>query len=162
MGFFSSIFGGGRKGKSSGVVSGKNPGSAWTAANRFNKARGGVAGGYGAITFGNIMNAHCSADDIVDEFGLDTEDCSYRHPHYGTTPWMQAYREAHAEAMIEVMELALMGIDADIDDVIDWEQVEDDAYDYAVDLAELYIAGQTWIPSEIIEWAYYDISSHNG
>ena len=159
MGLFSRIFGGK---KSSGVVSGRNPGSAWTAANRFNKAKGGYAGGYGAITFGNIMNAHCSPDDIVSEFGLDTEECNYKHPYLGATPWMYAYREALAEAQSEAMAMAALGIDVDAEDLIDWSEVEESAYDYAIELAEMYIRGETWIPSEILDWAYYDISDHNG
>ena len=154
MGLFSRIFGGK---KSSGIVSGRNPGRGFIEANRFNRIKGGFAGGYGAITFGNIMNAHCSADDIVEEFGLDTEDCDYKHPFYGHTPYMQAYMEALQEAQAEA---ALL--DADPEDLIDWDEVYDNAYDYAIELAEMYIAGQTWIPEEILDWAYYDISDHNG
>lgn len=152
MGLFSKLFGGGSKKGT--VHSGKNAMS--TFANRFNKARGGHAGGYGAITFGNIINAHSSAEDIVDEFGLDQEDCSYKHPYLGTTCWQYAYREALMEAMAEAM---IMGVDPE--DLIDWDQVEEEAYDYALELADLYIDGSTWIPTEIINWAYYDVSDHN-
>lgn len=159
MGLFSALFGGGRK--SSGIVSGRNPGKGWIAANRFNKAKGGFAGGYGAITFGNIIRAHSDAEEIVDEFGLDTEDCNYKHPWYGMTPWMTAYREALMEAMAEAQLMAAFGMSVDPEELIDWDEVEDNAYDYACELAELYIDGQTWIPIEILEWAYYDVSDHN-
>lgn len=158
MGIFSSIFGGGSKGAGT-IHSGKN--SQWAYANRFNQARGGHAGGYAAITFGNIMSAHCSEDDIIEEFYLDQEDCSYKHPYLGMTCWMKAYQEALQEAQAEAMAMQMMGVDVDPEDLIDWAQVEDDAYDYAVDLANLYISGQIWIPGEILDWAYYDISDHN-
>lgn len=160
MGLFSALFGGK---KSYGVHSGSNPPSqGWVTANRFNQARGGHAGGYGAITFGNIINAHSGADEIVDEFGLDQEGCAYKHPYLGTTCWNYAYREALQEAQEEAMGLAFLGIDIDPEDLIDWDQVEDDAYDYAIELADLYISGATWIPYEILEWAYYEVSDHNG
>lgn len=153
MGLFSRLF---RK-SSPKVVSGRNPGSGWTFANRFNRTKGGVAGGYGAITFGNIMNAHCSPEDIVDEFGLDDEGSAYVHPHLGTTCYMYAYQQALMEVMAEAM---MLGVDPE--DLIDWDQVEEEAYEHACDLAQLYIDGATWIPSEILHWAYYDISDHNG
>lgn len=154
MGLFSRIFGGR---KSSGIVSGRNPGRGFVEANKFNRARGGFAGGYAAWTFKNIMDAHCTEDDIISEFGLDQEDCDYKHPFLGTTCWQAAYREALQEAM----ETAMM-LGGDPEDFIDWDQVEEDAYDYATELAGLYINGDIWIPLEILEWAYYDVSSHNG
>lgn len=155
MGLFSKIFGG--KSKSSGIVSGRNPGKGFTEANRFNKIRGGFAGGYGAITFGNIIHAHGDEDMIVDEHELDSEDCPYQHPFFGCNCYQQAYREA----LEEVMELAiLMGVDPE--DLIDWEEVEQNAYDYAIELAGMYINGDIWIPYEILHWAYYDVSDHNG
>ena len=159
MGLFSKIFGGK---KSNGTVSGKNPGSAWTAANKFNRARGGFAGGYGAWTFGNIMDAHGGAERIIDEHGLDQEECKYKHPLFGVNCWQQAYMEARAEAEAEAQMLAAMGVEVDVEDLIDWEQVEADAYDYAEELAEMYINGDTWIPIDILNWAYYEVSDHNG
>lgn len=160
MGLFSSIFGGGKK--SSGIVSGRNPGKGWVTANRFNKAKGGFAGGYGAITFGNIMNAHSSEEEIVEEFELDGEDCHYKHPSFETTCYKQAYREALMEAQIEAAMLGVFGMDVDPEDLIDWDKVEENAYDYALDLASMYIGGETWIPEDILDWAYYDVSDHNG
>lgn len=153
MGLFSKIFGGK---KSSGIVSGRNPGKGYIYANRFNRARGGFAGGYGAITFGNIMHAHCTDDDIIYEFDLASENCNYIHPYYGTTCYRQAYLEALQEATLEA---ALLGVDPE--ELIDWDEVEETAYDYALELAELYTNGQTWIPEQILNWAYYDISDHN-
>lgn len=153
MGLLSAIFGGFTGTR---IVNGRNPGRGWTEANRFNKAKGGFAGGYAAITFGNIMNAHCTAEDIVEEFKLDEEDCDYKHPYYGVNCYMQAYREALQEVM---MDAAMMGLDPE--DMINFAEVEDNAYDYAVELAEMYIGGSVWIPEDILEWAYYEISDHN-
>ena len=129
--------------------------------NRKHSKSGGYAGGYGAITFGNIMHAHCSLDDIIEEFGLDQEDCEYRHPYLRMTCWRKAYQEALREAQIEAAMMAAMGAPVDAEDLIDWDQVEEDAYEYAEDLADLYVTGMVWIPEEILDWAYYDISDHN-
>ena len=49
----------------------------------------------------------------------------------------------------------------DIDEFINWGEVEDLAYEYAIELAESYINGDVWIPIDILEWAYYDVSDHN-
>lgn len=136
------------------IVSGRNPGKGWVAANRFNKARGGFAGGYGAITFGNIINAHSSAEDIVDEFGLDQEDAKYGNCY------QRAYREAYQEAIIEMM--SAMDFFGDPEDYIDWDEVEELAYQYAIELAERWINGEEWIPREVLDWAYYEVSDHNG
>lgn len=157
MGLFSKIFGGGKK--SSGIVSGRNPGNGWIQANRFNKAKGGFAGGYGAISFGNIINADSGADEIIEEFGLDKEDAEYGDCYE------RAYRQAEekAEMQAEILN-ALMGIfgeEVDAEDLIDMEEVEENAYQYALELAESWIGGEEWIPIDVLEWAYYDVSDHN-
>lgn len=154
MAWFSNLFK--RNTNSPGVVSGRNPGKGWTDFNRYYRKKGGFAGGYGSWTFQNIMNAHGSAEDIVYEFGLDTDYCEYIHPHYGRTPFGQAYAEVYAEAVLEAAML-----DCDPWEIIDWDEIEDLAHDYALELAELYIGRETWIPREILHWAYYEVSSHN-
>lgn len=158
MGLFSKIFGGGKK--SSGIVSGKNPGKGWIEANRFNKARGGFAGGYGAITFGNIINADSSPDDIVGEFGLDQQDAEYGDCYQRA--YDEAYQKASFEAeMINALE-GMFGEEVDTEDLIDYEEVEENAYNYAIELAESWIDGGEWIPDDVLDWAYYDVSDHNG
>ena len=89
MGFFSKLFKGGKRSRSK-VVSGRNPSDKWIYANKFNLPKGGFAGGYGAWTFKNIVDAHSSCDDIVNVFELDAESCEYRHPHFG----MNCYNKA--------------------------------------------------------------------
>lgn len=158
MGFISQIFSGLGKGISSGIVSGKNPGKGWVEANRFNKAKGGYAGGYGAITFGNIIRAHGDEEEIVEEFGLDQPECIYDHPHFGMNCYMYAYNEALEQAVAMSI---IMGGMVDPEELIDEEQVEEDAHEYALELAGMYINGEIWIPYEILHWAYYDVSDHN-
>jgi hypothetical protein len=159
VGLFSKIFGGG---KSSGIVSGRNPGKGWIEANRFNRAKGGFAGGYGAITFGNIMHAHGDEDMIVSEHELDVEECPYNHPRFGCNCYTKAYQEEYRRAQSEARMMAAMGMDVDPEELMDMDQVEEDAYDYALELASMYIGGDTWIPIDILEWAYYEVSDHNG
>lgn len=148
MGFFGRVFQG----------QGGNAGRPWRkrvhGKNRANAKRGGFAGGYGSINFANVINAHSSAEEIVEEFALDTEDA------IDGNCYQRAYRECRAEAMIEMM---IAGdLTGDVEDYIDYDEVESRAYDYAVEMAEKYISGARWIPSEIMDWAWYDVSDHNG
>ena len=244
MGLFSKIFGG-RSGKGK-VVSGKNPGKSWVYANKFNRARGGFAGGYGAWTFGNIMNAHCTPYDIVETFELNKEENSY-----GCDAYLEAYVEMYDEAtavyeeivgyymsLIEIAEAEISDLESDIkeceneiddlqeeiedlqdelefaddpnemeeiqedisecreeieelhqmieemeetiawlnedigyyhdeiestsiEELIDLDEVEKRAMDYACLFAQEWIDGNTWIPTEVLNWAYYDVSDHN-
>lgn len=242
MGLFSGLFGS----KKAKIVNGRNPGSGWITANRFNRARGGHAGGYGAWTFSNIMNAHCTVDDIVDEFGLDKDD-----NEYGCDAYLIAYQEEYdnaykeyedlmgfymelielnesliAENETEIAELEAENeelreeieelqdemewvddpmeaedIASDIADlqmqiqeneeriaeleaensnlqqeIIGWyaememisveemmnfDEVDKKAMEYACEFAQNWIDGNCWIPGEVLNWAYYDISDHN-
>lgn len=153
MGLFSGLFGGSKRGN---VYSGKNPPQGFIDAAKFGKTKGGFAGGYGAWTFGNIIRAHSSAEDIVDEFGLNQQDSPYGNCY------ARAYRECKQEAMIKFLLAGGLLLGMDISDFIDWGEVEDLAYEYAIELAESYINGDVWIPIDILEWAYYDVSDHNG
>ena len=169
MGFFSSIFGGGKKnGFNKGfnfnnsspsymVFNGSDAKGAWIQANRFNKAKGGFAGGWGAIAFGNIVSAHSSADEIVEEFGLDKPDCPY------CDCYEEAYEEEMENAIVEsFIETILGAIFGDNDEPeVDMEEVQRKAYEDAISIAEDWISGSCWIPSEVLDWAYYEISDHN-
>ena len=216
-----------------------------TTRNRAKQRRGGYAGGWGAIAFGNIVNAHSSAEDIVDEFALDREDARYG------TAYADAYQEEYTEAMYqyeemceyyfaiideltaeyneciaeaeelrqeaqalreeaetlrddaefeedrdakqdlldeaealeqeadelieaaEVLEAQAVELQLTIEDLyvememftvedfIDYDAVAEKARDYALEQAEQWIAGAEWIPAEVLDWAYYDVSSHN-
>ena len=247
-----SVITGGNKNKKNvdKIVSGKNPGSqGWIEANRFNQARGGFVGGWGAIAFKNIVDAHSSAEEIVSEFELGNE-----HNPYDTTPYEEAYawgyEEAYAryeedvgyymeyielcdseiaereseiegyesdiedlemeiEALYDEAELCIMCEDWDgaedcyelaeelqeivdtllemidllkdeilmyqeerdmayqeiealvFEDYIDYEEIQKRADENALVIARSWIDGQEWIPIEVLDWAYYDVSDHN-
>lgn len=118
---------------------------------------GASVGGYGVERFQDVVDAHASIEDMVEEFELDSPECKYMSLDGYHNPWTQAYQEALEEVM-----LAAMIAECDPEDLIDWDEVEDDAYDYACDLAEAWYSGDDWIPSEVMDWAWYDLSDHNG
>lgn len=243
MGFFSSVFtnvSNGWQGK------GRNPYfQSRVTKNRKQKRKGGYAGGWAAIAFGNIINAHASPDDIVDEFAMDKEEAQYGDAYarayeeeykiasdayqdfcdlyYEEIADFEARRQEcldtaeqlreEAEALLEeaeaLMEEAEMSEDPDeiadlkeeaqelreqaqqlieeaemfeveaveceltvmelyaeletftVEDFIDWDEVDIKARDYALEIAERWIAGEEWIPEEVLDWSFYSISSHN-
>lgn len=215
--------------------------------NRSHQKRGGYAGGYGAITFGNIINAHSSAEDIVETFSLDKEENDYGCDAYERSyqeqydiaqeiyqEWLDYYLEIiemltgemneclneaeqleqtaqelqeeaeslrdeaefaddpeereelleeaealeqeaqelleQAEALrAEALELQLEidGYYSEIDmlsieEFIDFETVESNAFLYATEFAQQWIDGSVWIPMDVLSWAYYEVSDHNG
>ena len=64
------------------------------------------------------------------------------------------------ELEIETLYDEIYALDVE-DDCLDWDEVERKAYVYACELAETYIDGDEWIPEEVLDWAYYDVSDHN-
>lgn len=253
MGLFSGLFGGGKKG--SGVHSGKNPpNKGWVTANRFNKARGGHTGGWAAIAFGNIVNAHSSAEEVAIQFELYSDQNPYTEE-----PYNRAYREVFEEIaypayedlvgfymeLIDLNESEIIEREAEIEeleqrneeireeieelrdeledvmadgfdpddlaeveeireeieeleqeleenlerieelhneiinlqqeidgyyseidflnpeDFMDETELEDRALKYATDYAQQWVDGDIWIPSEVLDWAFYDVSDHN-
>lgn len=154
FGFLGALFGAAWKG----LTGGGKSSTASKMAHRYNWSQGARGGTDAAVAFANITNAHCEAEDIVDEFGIDTEDWGEPDPELGTTPWDMAYREA----LEEVMEDAIL-LECDPEDLIDWEQVEEDAFDYATDWVDRMMTGKEWIPEEgdMLDWAFYDVSGHN-
>lgn len=215
--------------------------------NRSHQKRGGYAGGYGAITFGNIINAHSSAEDIVETFSLDKEDNNYGCDAYERSykeqydiaediynEWMDYYLdiidmltgemneclneaeqleetaeelqneaenlrdeaewcddpeeseelieeaeslEEEAEQLLEQAEslrteaaelqAEIDGYYSEIDmlnieEFIDYDTVEDNAFLYAAEFAQQWIDGSVWIPMDVLSWAYYEVSDHNG
>lgn len=214
--------------------------------NRSHAKKGGYAGGYGAITFGNIINAHSSAEEIVDTFGLDEEDNSYGCDAYAKAyseqydiaeqiykEWVDYYMgiietltsqmnacieeaemleqtaqelqeeaeslrdeaelcynpeeamvlneeaqalEAEAQELLEqaqalrteamellsqiktyYSEIEMLTIEQFIDD----EVVKQNAFQYACEFAEKWVNGEVWIPTDVLSWAYYEVSDHN-
>lgn len=215
--------------------------------NRSHQKRGGYAGGWAAIAFGNIINAHSSAEDIVDTFSLDKEEngydcdaykCSYKEQYdiaeqiyqewidyylgiidmltaemneclneaeqlEQTAQELQEEAEslrddaeftedpdeaeeliAEAEALeqeaqelleqAETLRASAAELQAEIDgyysemdflnieEFIDYDSVEDNAFLYACEFAQQWIDGTVWIPMDVLSWAFYEVSDHNG
>lgn len=76
-------------------------------------------------------------------------------------PYTQAYQEEYQRCAIEAAILSMFGEEVDPEDLMDMDAVEEDAYQYACDLADAWQDGSVWIPEEIMDWAWYDLSSHN-
>lgn len=215
--------------------------------NRSHQKRGGYAGGWGAIAFGNIINAHSSAEDIVETFSLDKEENDYGCDAYERSyqeqydiaeqiyqDWVNYYLdiidmltaemneclneaeqleqmaeelkqeaeslrdeaefcddpdeaeelieeaealEEEAEQLLEQAEqlrteAAELQLEIDeyyteidfltIEEFIDFETVENNAFLYATEFAQQWIDGSVWIPMDVLSWAYYEVSNHNG
>lgn len=116
------------------------------------KGTGGGSGGMDALTaFQNIMEAHREIDEIVEE----TDPCSY-------------YDYEELEKMAE-MALGLQGIpwkngiyDKDKDGIDFEEEIE--AYIEEVlpsDIVMQWLDGRRYIPSDVLDWAFYEVSDHN-
>ena len=119
-------------------------------------------GGWGLERFNSVVNAHSSPMGIVDEFELNQEECEYMSVDGYENPYMQAYEEEYerAERQAEMMQAAGMAVDPE--DLMNWERVEKDALRYALQLANAWLDGSEWIPEEVMDWAWYDLSGHNG
>ena len=118
-------------------------------------------GGWGFDRFQSIIDAHSSIEDMVDEFELDSESCPYMSLDGYPNCYTQAYQEELSEAKEEAEILAFFGEVIDPEDLMDMDAVEENAYEYACDLAEAWYSGQEWIPEEVMDWAWYDLSDHN-
>lgn len=55
----------------------------------------------------------------------------------------------------------MFGEEINVELLIDWDTVEENAYEYAEELAQAWLDGDEWIPEEIMDWAWYDLSDHN-
>ena len=49
-----------------------------------------------------------------------------------------------------------------IEQFIDNDVVTQNSFEYACEFAEKWINGEEWIPIDVLNWAYYDVSDHNG
>ncbi|MCM1526693.1 MAG: hypothetical protein NC091_05545 [Bacteroides sp.] len=214
--------------------------------NRSHQKRGGYAGGWAAIAFGNIINAHSSPEDVVETFSLDKEN------DYGCTAYADAFKEQYdiaeqiyqewvdyylgiidmltaemneclntaeeleqaaqelkdeaeslrdeaewaddpeeAEELLEEAEaleqeaaelleqaealrteaaelqMEIEHYDDEIDmlnieEFIDYDTVESNAFEYACEFAQQWIDGSVWISPDVLSWAFYEVSDHNG
>lgn len=151
MGVFGSLFSGFFKG----VVSSK-PLSTFYA-----NSKGSSDQGIALDRFNSIIDAHSSVEEIVEEFDLAGEDCEYQSLDGYANCYEQAYLEALMAATAEAEALAAVGIEVDPEELIDWDEVYQNAYDYALQLAEAWLDGSEWIPEEVLDWAWYEVSDHN-
>ena len=119
-------------------------------------------GGWALARFNSIVEAHSSVDGIIEEWELNDEFCEYMSVDGYENPWTQAYEEEYERAEQQAQIMQAMGIPVEAEDLINWERVERDAYRYAKDLANAWLSGAEWIPEEVLDWAWYDLSSHNG
>lgn len=153
MGLFSRIFSGGR-GKIAKAASSVS----------FLQTYSGGSAGWGLSRFRSIIDAHSSIEDMVEEWGLDAEDSTYMSPDGYPNCYTQAYEEEYERASVMAdMMSALTGglIHFDPEDFMDYERIEMNAYEYACQLADNWYSGAEWIPEEIMDWAWYDLSDHN-
>ena len=153
MGLFSSIF--------SGLISGIASNTSFVGAYREASGKSYSGGGWGHDRWCSVIDAHSDTDDIVETWELDSESCPYMSVDGYPNPYTQAYQEEYEKCAIEAEIMSMFGEEIDPEDLMDMDEVEENAYEYACDLADAWYDGPYWIPSEIMEWAWYDLSSHN-
>ena len=153
MGLFGKIFGN--------IIKGVASNASFVGSYRVASGKSYSGGGWGLDRFQSIIDAHSSIEDMVDEFELDDESCPYMSLDGYPNCYTQAYQEELNEAKEEAEILAFFGEVIDPEDLMDMDEVEENAYEYACDLAEAWYSGQEWIPEEVCDWAWYDLSSHN-
>ena len=153
MGLFGKIFGG--------IIKGVASNASFVGSYRVAGGKSYSGGGWGLDRFQSVIDAHSSIEDMVDEFELDDESCPYMSLDGYPNCYTQAYQEELSEAKEEAEILAFFGEVIDPEDLMDMDEVEENAYEYACDLAEAWYSGQEWIPEEVMDWAWYDLSDHN-
>ena len=153
MGLFGKIFGN--------VIKGVASNASFVGSYRVAGGKSYSGGGWGLDRFQSVIDAHSSIEDMVDEFELDSEHSNYMSLDGYPNCYTQAYREERDKAQEEAEILAFFGEVIDPEDLMDMDAVEENAYEYACDLAEAWYSGQEWIPEEVMDWAWYDLSDHN-
>ena len=153
MGLFGKIFGN--------IIKGVASNASFVGSYRVASGKSYSGGGWGLDRFQSIIDAHSSIEDIVDEWDLDSESSNYMSLDGYPNCYTQAYQEELSEAKEEAEILAFFGEVIDPEDLMDMDEVEENAYEYACDLAEAWYSGQEFIPEEVMDWAWYDLSSHN-
>lgn len=153
MGLFSKIFGG--------IVKGVASNASFVGSYRVAGGKSYSGGGWGLDRFQSIIDAHSSIEDMVDEWDLDSESSNYMSLDGYPNCYAQAYREELDKAQAEAEILAFFGEEVDPEDLMDMDAVDENAYEYACDLAQAWYDGQEWCPEEVMDWAWYDLSDHN-
>lgn len=155
MGLLSSIFGGKKSIKSAATS------ASFLGAYREAGGKSYDGGGWGLARFNSIVDAHSSVEDLVEEFEIDGEGSRYMSPDGYRNCYTQAYQEQRDQAEIEAELLEALGEDVSVDDLIDWDVVEENAYEYACELVQNWLDGSEWVPEEILDFAWYVLSDHN-
>ena len=153
MGLFGKIFGN--------IIKGVASNASFVGSYRVAGGKSYSGGGWGLDRFQSIIDAHSSIEDMVDEWELDSESSNYMSLDGYPNCYTQAYQEEYNEAKEEAEILAFFGEVIDPEDLMDMDEVEENAYEYACDLAEAWYSGQEWIPEEVMDFAWYGLSSHN-
>ena len=153
MGLFGKIFGN--------IIKGVASNASFVGSYRVAGGKSYSGGGWGLDRFQSIIDAHSSIEDMVDEFELDDESCPYMSLDGYPNCYTQAYQEELNEAKEEAEILAFFGEVIDPEDLMDMDEVDENAYEYACDLAEAWYSGQEFVPEEVMDWAWYDLSDHN-
>lgn len=154
MGLFSRIFGGG-------TIKSVATNTSFLGAYRESSGKGYGGGGWGLERFNSVIDAHSSVEDIIDEWGLDAENCKYPSIDGYENCYAQAWAEEYQKACMEAEILAALGENVDPEDLMDFDVVEENTYEYATYLVEAWLDGTEWIPEEIMDWAWYVLSDHN-
>ena len=159
MGLFSRIFGG----KSSIISIAKS--ASTVGAYRVASGKSYSGGGWGLDRFQSVIDAHSSIEDMVEEWELDSEDSNYMSLDGYPNCYAQAYQEEYNKAQEIADELNMIliefGEEVEPEELMDMDAVDENAYEYACDLAQAWYDGQEWIPEEVMDWAWYTLSSHN-
>ena len=153
MGLFGKIFGN--------IIKGVASNASFVGSYRVASGKSYSGGGWGLDRFQSVIDAHSSIEDMVDEWELDSEHSNYMSLDGYPNCYTQAYQEELSKAKEEAEILAFFGEVIDPEDLMDMDEVEENAYEYACDLAEAWYSGQEFIPEEVMDWAWYDLSSHN-
>ena len=157
MGLFSSIF--------SGVIKGIASNTSFVGAYREASGKSYGGGGWGLDRFQSVIDAHSSTEEMVEMFALDSESCPYPSVDGYANPYWQAWQEEYDRRVIEAEILnAMMGMfgeEVDPEDLMDMDEVEENAYEYACDLFDAWYDGSYWIPEEVMDYAWYALSDHN-
>lgn len=153
MGLFSKIFGS--------IIKGVASNASFVGSYRVASGKSYSGGGWGLDRFQSVIDAHSSIEDMVDEWDLDSENSNYMSLDGYPNCYTQAYQEEYAKAKEEAEIFAMFGEEVDPEDLMDMDEVDENAYEYACDLAQAWYDGTEWCPEEVMDWAWYDLSSHN-
>lgn len=153
MGLLSSIF--------SGIVKGVASNASFVGSYRVSSGKSYSGGGWGLDRFQSVIDAHSSTEDMVETFALDSESCPYPSVDGYANPYTQAYQEEYDKAQAEAEILSMFGEEVEPEELMDMDAVEENAFEYACDLFDAWYNGEIWCPQEVMDFAWYGLSSHN-